>query len=86
MSVLRFGDPEELLSAIPDMLPHILVPTLIFQGAHDEAVPKLFAHRAGALIPQSTVRVVDSGHFIPLNSPEIIATELRRFFEGTAAA
>jgi pimeloyl-ACP methyl ester carboxylesterase len=80
MSVLRFGDPAELLSTVPAMLPCILVPTLILQGAHDKAVPELFAQRAGALIPQSTVRMVDSGHFIPLNSPEILVTELCRFF------
>jgi pimeloyl-ACP methyl ester carboxylesterase len=86
MSVLRFGDPAELLSTIPAMLPCLLVPTLILQGAHDKAVPELFAQRAGALIPQSTVLTVDSGHFIPLNSPEILATELRRFFEGTGVA
>jgi len=30
--------------------------------------------------------LVDSGHFIPLNNPEAVATELLRFFEGSAAA
>jgi pimeloyl-ACP methyl ester carboxylesterase len=83
MSVLRFGDPAVILSGIPAMLPQLGIPTLIFQGAQDKAVPERFAQRAGALIPQSTVLVVDSGHFIPLNSPEIVAAELRRFFERT---
>jgi pimeloyl-ACP methyl ester carboxylesterase len=85
MSVLRFGDPAAILSCIPSMLPQLGVPTMIFHGAQDKAVPERFAQRAGALIPQSTVRVLDSGHFIPLNSPEIVATELRRFFERTAS-
>jgi pimeloyl-ACP methyl ester carboxylesterase len=84
MAVLRFGDPAEVLSGIPTMLPHLLVPTLILQGAQDKAVPERFAQCAGALIPRSTVVLVDSGHFIPLNSPEIVAAELRRFFERTA--
>jgi pimeloyl-ACP methyl ester carboxylesterase len=58
-------------------------PTLIFHGARDKAVPERFAQRTGALIAQSTVLVVDSGHFIPVNSPEIVAAELRCFFERT---
>src|SRR5262249_50773580 len=51
MSVLRFGDPADVLSAIPAMLPEIQVPTLIFQGKHDRAIPLGFAHRASELIP-----------------------------------
>jgi pimeloyl-ACP methyl ester carboxylesterase len=62
MSVLRFGDPAQLLAAVPEMLPHLAVPTLIFHGAHDKAVPERFAQRASALIPQSKMAVVDSGH------------------------
>jgi pimeloyl-ACP methyl ester carboxylesterase len=74
------------LSTVPAMLPCLSVPTLILQGAHDKAVPELFAQRAGALIPQSTVHMVDSGHFIPLNNPEILVTELRRFLVATDVA
>jgi len=62
MSVLRFGDPAQLLAAVPEMLPHLAVPTLIFHGVHDKAVPERFAQRASALIPQSKMAVVDSGH------------------------
>ena len=86
MSVLRFGDPSEVLASIPAMLPQLLVPTLIFQGSRDKAVPKRFAQRASALIPQSKVITVDSGHFIPLNNPEVVAAELLQFFEGAAQA
>jgi pimeloyl-ACP methyl ester carboxylesterase len=82
MSVLRFGDPAELLATLPAMLPGLHIPTLIFHGARDKAVPQLFAYRASALIPQSRVLVVDSGHFIPLSNPQMIASELRRFFDG----
>jgi len=68
------------------MLPHLAVPTLIFHGAQDTAVPQSFAQRASSLIPQSKVLVVDSGHFIPLTRPEIVASELNRFFKSSAAA
>jgi len=81
MSVTRWGNPAEILAAMPEMLPQLLMPTLIFQGSHDPAVPERFARRASALIPQSKCVMVDSGHFIPLNNPEAVAAELLRFFE-----
>jgi len=86
MSVMRYGNPAELLEEVPGMLPHLSVPTLIFHGAQDTAVPQSFAERASALIPRSKVLVVDSGHFIPLTRPEIVASELYRFFNSSAAA
>jgi pimeloyl-ACP methyl ester carboxylesterase len=81
MSVLRFGEPADVLSAIPDMLPGLQIPTLIFQGEHDRAIPRGFAQRASALIPRSKVVMVDAGHFIPLSNPETVADELLDFFE-----
>lgn len=86
MSVLRWGNPAEVLAAIPAMLPQLLIPTIIFQGSRDKAVPETFAQRASALIPRSKVVTVDSGHFIPLNNPEVVAAELLSFFGGAAAA
>jgi pimeloyl-ACP methyl ester carboxylesterase len=85
MSVMRFGDPALVLSAVPAMLPQIQVPTLIFHGSRDKAVPQGFALRASSLIPQSRVIMVDSGHFIPLSNPETISRELLLFFGGAAA-
>jgi pimeloyl-ACP methyl ester carboxylesterase len=84
MSILRWGNPAEVLASIPAMLPQLKVPTLIFQGSR--AVPERFAQQACALIPQSKVITVDSGHFVPLNNPEVVATELLRFFGGAAQA
>jgi pimeloyl-ACP methyl ester carboxylesterase len=86
MSVLRFGDPSEILASIPAMLPKLLIPTVIFQGSRDKAVPEGFAQRASALIPQSKVVTVDSGHFIPLNNPDAVAAELLAFFGAAANA
>ena len=84
MSILRFGDPADVLASIPAMLPQLLVPTLIFQGSRDPAIPETFARRASALIPHSKVIMVDSGHFIPLNNPQVVAAELLRFFAADA--
>jgi pimeloyl-ACP methyl ester carboxylesterase len=88
MSVLRFGNPAKVLASIPAMLPQLLVPTLIFQGSRDKAIPEMFARRASSLIPRSRVVMVDSGHFIPLSNPEVVARELLSFFEcaGRASA
>jgi pimeloyl-ACP methyl ester carboxylesterase len=71
---------------MPEILPQLLMPTLIFQGSQDPAVPERFARRASSLIPQSKCIMVDSGHFIPLNNPDVVAAELRRFFEADAIA
>ena len=82
MALLRWGDPAVVLASMPAMLPQLLIPTLIFQGARDKAVPARFARQASALIPQSRLVTVDSGHFIPLNNPRAVATELRQFFQA----
>ena len=86
MSVLRWGNPAEVLAAVPEILPQLLMPTLIFQGSRDRAVPEGFAQRACELIPRSKCITVDSGHFIPLNNPEVVAAELARFFAVGAGA
>ena len=83
MSVLRWGNPAEVLAAIPAMLPQLRMPTIIFQGLHDPALPRMFAERASASIPNSRVVMVEAGHFIPLNKPDVVAAELLRFFEET---
>jgi pimeloyl-ACP methyl ester carboxylesterase len=86
MSILRFGEPADVLASVPAMLPQLQVPTLIFQGSRDPAIPEAFARRASVLIPHSKLIMVDSGHFIPLNNPEVVAGELLRFFEAGGAA
>jgi len=80
MALLRWGKPAEILAPIPVILPNLLLPTLIFHGSNDSAVPKDFALRASHLIPDSEVVLLNSGHFLPLNEPDAIAKELSRFF------
>lgn len=81
MSLLRWGNPREVLASIPGILPEIWAPTLIFHGLQDPAVPASFARRAAALIPNSEIMMVDSGHFFPMREPGPISAELRRFFD-----
>jgi pimeloyl-ACP methyl ester carboxylesterase len=84
MNIMRFGKPGEVLGTIPAMLPQLAMPTLIVHGSHDPAVPRSFAERAGASIPNARVVMVDAGHFIPLNNPGVVAAELLRFFRASS--
>src|SRR5580658_7123494 len=80
MRVLRWGKPAEMLAQIPELLPHLVIPTLIFHGSHDPAIPEAFARRASALIPNSRMIVLDSGHYIPLKQPKSVAAGLTALF------
>jgi pimeloyl-ACP methyl ester carboxylesterase len=81
MRVLRWGKPAEVLADVPDFLPGLLMPTLIFHGAQDAAIPEAFARRASELIPNASLIRLDSGHFIPLDRPEPVAAGLAGFFD-----
>lgn len=84
MSLLRWGNPAEVLASTPARLTDLLAPTLIFHGKKDAAVPATFATRAASLIPESEVILLNSGHFIPMNEATTIASELMRFFTKEA--
>lgn len=84
MRVLRWGNPAKVLAEVPCFLPELSMPTLIFHGAKDVAIPEAFARRASELIPNASLVKLDSGHFIPLNEPEPVATRLAGFFDRHA--
>jgi pimeloyl-ACP methyl ester carboxylesterase len=81
MDILRWGKPSDVLGHFLDILPQLSVPTLIFHGSRDPAIPESFAHRARNLIPNSELLRVDCGHFIPLNRPAFVAKRLVTFFD-----
>lgn len=84
MSLLRWGNPEDVLGSMPERLSELLAPTLIFHGKRDPAVPPAFAARAAGLIPQSEVILLDAGHFLPVSESAVIARELVRFFNTSS--
>ena len=55
-------------------------------NSHDPAIPEDFARRASQLIPNASMVTLDSGHFIPLNQPEPVATRLAGFFGNHSPA
>ncbi len=81
MRILRWGKPAEVLAHFSEILPQLSIPTLIFHGSRDPAIPQSFARRAQRLIPNSELLEVDSGHFIPLNRPAFVAGRLLTFFD-----
>jgi len=83
MSLMRWGNPADVLAPIPALLPEILIPTQIFHGSKDRAVPEEFASPAKSLIPNSEVILLNAGHFLPVHEPQIIAKELCRFFASS---
>ncbi|NYF78077.1 alpha/beta fold hydrolase [Granulicella arctica] len=85
MQVLRWGKPEEMLAQVPEFLHELLIPTLIFHGSEDPAIPETFARRASSLIPNSRMMILDSGHFIPLSQPRSVAASLAALFESRSA-
>jgi pimeloyl-ACP methyl ester carboxylesterase len=82
MSLLRWGQPAEVLASIPSLLPELRMPTLIMHGSKDPAVPEHFAARAAKQIPNAEKILLDTGHFLPLNEPELIASRLLSFLES----
>jgi pimeloyl-ACP methyl ester carboxylesterase len=82
MRVMRWGKPAELLADVPTFLPQLLMPTLIFHGSRDAAIPEAFARRASSLMPNASMVTLDSGHFIPLHQPESVANRLAGFFDS----
>jgi pimeloyl-ACP methyl ester carboxylesterase len=84
MRLVRWGKPEDMLGEIPAKLATLPMPTLLFHGTRD-VLPADFAQRAAALIPNSTVVTLDSGHFIPIEKPNDVAGCLRNFFRDNLA-
>lgn len=82
MSLMRWGKPAQLLADVPAFLPLLLMPTLIFHGSRDSAIPEAFARRAWSLIPNSSMVTLDAGHFLPLHEPESVAVRLAHFFDN----
>lgn len=58
-------------------LPLIAVPTLVLCGARDGTCPPEMSREIAAAVPQSRLALVaGAGHYVLLQKPEIVATEL----------
>jgi pimeloyl-ACP methyl ester carboxylesterase len=66
-------------------LDRIRCPALILAGAHDLTRPPARVAPVAAAIPGSIFRTVESGHFMALQTPELLAAEITRFLDAGAA-
>ncbi len=79
LHILRWGEPAQVLGKTAALLPSLTAPALILSGLHDGSVPTQFAIRAAALIPNAELQLLDCGHFIPLQCPEVLCDYVTPF-------
>lgn len=82
----RFDENREVIARItwkpymysyelPELLPEMHLPTLIAWGTADKVVPVECAQKYAELIPNNTIRYIESGcHFLDLEHPAEIAS------------
>ncbi|SOZ38006.1 Aminoacrylate hydrolase (fragment) (plasmid) [Cupriavidus neocaledonicus] len=55
-----------------DELPSIATPTLVLVGQRDFCAPPYFSAELAERIPQAQFTILDGGHFIFLEKPELL--------------
>ncbi len=63
-------------------LARIRCPALILAGEHDLGRPPARVAPVAASIPSARYRVVPSGHFMAIQTPELLAREIQDFLDG----
>lgn len=65
-----------------ERLGSIDVPVLILSGEHSDTVSPDFARQQAARFPKAGLEIVaDTGHFLPMERPELVADRVRRLVE-----
>ena len=81
MRLVRWGKPDIVLQKLPSILKKLACPSLVIHGSRD-ILPESFARRAAALIANSQLLALDSGHFIPLERASQVSRYLFSFFRS----
>jgi pimeloyl-ACP methyl ester carboxylesterase len=80
MSIRMSFRPYMYDPALPGMLGHVRVPTLVVWGAQDQIVPIECAHLYQQAIPGATLRVIERcGHWPQFEQPRELAQIVREF-------
>ncbi|HEV7264227.1 MAG TPA: alpha/beta hydrolase [Falsiroseomonas sp.] len=66
-------------------LARIRCPVLILAGEHDGTRPPARVAEVAAAIPRASYAVVASGHFMAIQTPELLAAEIVRFLDAIPA-
>jgi 3-oxoadipate enol-lactonase len=87
-------DPESFV-AIFRMLVHmdlskemaaIRCPTLVLGGTYDKGRPPAYVEGVARKIPGAAFKTFQSGHQMEVQSPDLVAAELRRFIKSLPAS
>jgi pimeloyl-ACP methyl ester carboxylesterase len=70
------------LSRLHKLLPEIMTPTLVISGKHDPIVPPENGELLKRLLPHCRTEIVDSGHFVWEDTPDIYADLLKQWISG----
>jgi pimeloyl-ACP methyl ester carboxylesterase len=66
-------------------LARIRCPVLVLAGSHDHGRPPERVAPVAAVIPGATYRVVESGHFMAVQTPELLAAQIDAFLQALPA-
>ncbi len=65
-----------------ERLGSIDIPVLVMAGEHSDTITPDFARRQAERFPRAGVEIVpDTGHFLPMERPDLVADRARRFVE-----
>jgi 3-oxoadipate enol-lactonase len=64
---------------LTEELARIGCPTLVLAGRHDAVRPPEGVAETARLIRGAEIRVLESGHFMPLQTPDLVTTAIREF-------
>jgi pimeloyl-ACP methyl ester carboxylesterase len=73
--------PEEL-PVLAELLPAITTPVTIINGRHDRVVPVANAEFLDARLPNSSLKIIDAGHFVWEEAPAEYASILLSLITG----
>ena len=68
-----------------DLLREVEQPTLIWHGASDTLVPAVAAKEHYRLVPQSELRLVDGGHLLMFEQPDLVTAQVSEFVSSVEA-
>jgi 3-oxoadipate enol-lactonase len=78
---IGFAATMRMLAAL-DMredLARIACPTLLLAGSYDEDRPPAGVMAVAKLIKDASVKVLETGHFMAIQTPELVAAEIHAF-------
>lgn len=80
LRALRWGRPFHMFADYPAIIASIRVPTFVVQGRRDPYIPESQVTRLRDTIPGcKLVFIEDGAHFLPLDTPQQVAREIKAF-------